>query len=109
MMGRRLSSILLAVMFLLASCGVDQGGAGTGDTTEISPDTAPAAIDLDGYTVIRPDAAGFATDAAISLRNSLVGAGTDVGIASDWIRDPSTLPETAKEILVGGTNRKEAE
>jgi hypothetical protein len=108
MMGRRLFSILLAVMFLLASCGVDQGGAGTGDTTEISPDTAPAAIDLDGYTVIRPDAAGFATDAAISLRNSLVGAGTDVGIASDWIRDPSTLPETAKEILVGGTNRKES-
>ena len=65
---------------------------------------------LAGYVVIRPDQADEQTIAAASkLYSELVKQfGTGVTFTTDYIGKDETLPQTAKEILVGLTNRAES-
>ena len=119
----RILALLLSALFALSAFyGCDTGDSGnTGDVTttegsgevttepvknvEITPDNAGE------YTVIRSE------DASESLRTAVAQFRTDLGkavggtlkISDDWIRNVEDLPESAKEIVVGTTNRPATE
>lgn len=62
------------------------------------------------YTIVRGDeSADFETKAAISLRKG-IGEKTkvDFPLTTDWVKKGEKIPETAKEIVVGNTNRPES-
>ncbi|MDD4772580.1 MAG: alpha-amylase family glycosyl hydrolase [Eubacteriales bacterium] len=63
-----------------------------------------------GYSVMRGDTASpVTTQAAVKLRRAIAEAtGEEIGIATDYIKDPSEIPGDAREILVGETNRAES-
>jgi len=103
-------SVLLAAMTVV-SCGTQ----GT-DPVETPAESTSAGIsaemlDLHGYKVIRPEKAdGYVVSGAVEVKKALNACGLDdVTIDSDWVKDVSTLPVEACEILVGHTNRPESE
>jgi len=61
------------------------------------------------YVVIRAEKADEATmDLVVSLRVAIEeNCGCNIKIASDWVRSESDIDPSAKEILVGNTNRPE--
>ena len=101
------AAILCAAAALLSSCS--GGETAATDTAEASQtEASPSGIGLDGYAVIRPmKATGRETDVAVSVRKALEDEGLSVTISDDWVKDVSSLPAVAKEILVGNTNRPE--
>lgn len=123
---KRIIALMLALLTcatLFVSCGTDPVGSGN-DTTPVVEDTTteapvettapPVAINVASngateYIVIRPDGAGQAVvNAAANLRLALSDAvGVQFRISDDWVKDPTTIPETAKEIVVGRCNRPE--
>lgn len=90
-------ALLLAV--LLSAC-----------KTENQADTEADVLPVCGYIVIRSDmSAQNVTDASVKLRRTIADAtGEDIKIATDYVKDPSGIPVSAKEILVGSTNRTES-
>ncbi len=102
-----LALILTLGAFGLVSC--DNGGGN---------DKAPAPVytlgnireTVSAYTIIRSDkAASLVIDSVKLLRSTVEQTtGVKLDISEDWVEDPSTLDSTAREILVGDTNRLES-
>jgi len=114
----RLSALLLVLImiFALPACTPPADGTVTGDTTTEAVTTAPPTyIDVlkDGkteYVIIRAEKASSAVISAAVSINEKVGSSIDFGrfkMNDDFIGRNQELPETAKEIVVGVTNRKE--
>ncbi|MHB1151307.1 MAG: hypothetical protein ACYCWE_07775 [Eubacteriales bacterium] len=63
------------------------------------------------YVIIRGDIASEEEiDAAVMLRDSILNtAGVKLQIKTDWIKNESDIPASAKEILIGQTNRTESD
>lgn len=125
---KRIIALILALLTcsaMLVACGTDPVGP-TNDTTPVAEDTTtaapvettapPVSVDIGSngateYIVIRPEDAGQTViSAASDLRLALSDAvGVQFRISDDWVKDPTTIPETAKEIVVGQCNRPENE
>ncbi len=119
----KLAAFLLAVVFVLtafAGCstpsdnpdGTQQGSnETTTNTTEITEapgvDLELGADALKEYKVIRAEkASDTIVSAAAALRTDLNAAlGASIGINEDWVRNLDEIPASAKEIVVGSTNR----
>jgi hypothetical protein len=104
----RAAAILLVMALIIplfASCKNTSGAQQPPDT-----DAASEPGRLSGYVVVRGDASPQATtQAAVKLRRAIADAsGEDIEITTDYVKDPSDIPVTAKEILVGDTNRAES-
>ncbi len=67
-------------------------------------------LSLSGYAVMRGDTSGQnTTQAAVRLRRAIAEAsGEEVKITTDYVGNLSDIPASAKEILVGITNRTES-
>ncbi len=123
---KRIIALMLALLTcatLFVACGTDPVGP-VDDTTPAAEDTTTAApvettapavsvtVAADGateYVVIRPEDAGQGVvNAAANLRLALSDAvGVQFRISDDWVKDPTSIPENAKEIVVGRCNRPE--
>lgn len=118
-------SLILAILMLLpfvVACGNNNGSGDTSavDSTEpeitIDPNAPGEVFDVavagaTEYKIIRPEKASDAVvNAAVKLRHAVMDVtGSDVTINEDWYnKNTETLPETAKEILIGQTNRQES-
>ncbi len=121
---KRLFALLLALILTLplVACGLPgndeqtEGGGSQTDTApaETSAPASPVNIIADGateYVIIRPDSADeLVINAATALRTELINAtDANVGIDTDWYKKGDTLPENAKEIVVGVCDRPATE
>ena len=121
-MTKRFTAFLLAMIMILGLVGCTGGeGAETTAPTETAPEVtekAEVSIELTAdllkdYVVCRPEkvkneSIDATIEAAKDLKNALKEAfGIDLKLSDDWYRASDGLPETAKEILVGKTNRVE--
>lgn len=111
--GRLTVIFLLILSFLLpfSSCNTNNVGEPSSKTEETSDETSTASfnVSLDGYTVIRPEkTSSVLLNSATSLFTRLKELGYSTDIGDDWIKAGSQLPASAKEILVGQTNREES-
>ena len=111
--GRLTVIFLLILSFLLpfSSCNTNNVGEPSSKTEETSDETSAASfnVSLDGYTVIRPEkTSSLLLNSATSLFTRLKELGYSTDIGDDWIKAGSQLPASAKEILVGQTNREES-
>ncbi len=131
-MSKRIIAFLLALItvFALVSCtpGGDttvtdppatEGEATENNTTEEITEAVAAPIELTAdilkdYTVYRPESVKnesitVTTAAARKIRDTInTTFGLEVKIMDDWYKKSEGLPATAKEILVGKTNRVES-
>ena len=122
-MFKRFTSFVLAflMIFALVACngeGDETTAAENIDTTEEVTEKADVSIEftadvLKDYIIRRPekvkDESMVATiEAAKALRDTINSTfGLSLELVDDWYKASEGLPETAKEILVGKTNRVE--
>jgi len=100
--------LLIAVIFCSCAGGSRlQKEDMTAITEEENTEAEITDISLSGYTVIRPDNQSYEFNPSIALYKALNSEFGDTNIATDWVKDKSTIPAQAKEILVGNTNRPE--
>lgn len=119
----KLLALLLAVIFVLATfvgCvqtspedteNTDITTSGEDTTTEVTEATGVdlelSKEDLSSYVIVR----GTSEDKTVRLAanafcDELNNAfGMDIELKEDWVKDPSSIPESAKEIVIGSTNR----
>lgn len=118
-------SLILAILMLLPFAVACGNNGGSDDTSAIGSTEPEITVDPDApgevfdvavegateYKIIRPEkTSDEVVNAAVKLRHAVMDiTGTDVTISEDWYnKNTETLPETAKEILVGQTNRQES-
>ncbi len=122
---KRFTAFLLALItvFALVGCQGGNEGIGSGDPAGTSEDVteAPAvSVDLDAtalaeYVIRRPEnvkneSIEASIQAAKKLREALkTELGIELQLLDDWHKATEELPATAKEILVGKTNRTETQ
>lgn len=97
---------LLILAAVLLSCS---GESGTGtDTSEESTVPEVQLISLAEYKIIRPDDQDEYTEAAKAVYTAMLAEFGNAQITVDFYKRTETLPEKAKEILIGPTNRPES-
>ncbi len=121
---KRIIAFLLALITVLALIGCQGGGEtpdpGTSDSSEEITQDQGASIELSAealaeYVIRRPEKVKNETldatiNAAKKLRDTINSEfGLDLQLQDDWYSASEALPETAKEILVGKTNRTETQ
>ncbi len=121
-MFKRFTAFLLAFVMIFAMIACDGGeGAETtagGDTTEEITEAADVSVEftadvLKDYVIRRPEkvkdeSINATISAAKTLRDTINSTfGLSLELSDDWYKVSEGLPETAKEILVGKTNRTE--
>lgn len=120
---KRFTAFLLALITVFSLVGCQGGDPAE---TTLAPDTSeeitePVAVPVEltadiiaQYTLHRPDIVkGESIEATIAATKKLREAiketfGVTLDLKDDWYKASDGLPETAKEILVGKTNRVEA-
>ncbi len=111
-MKRRIISLLLALLLLLAALTACNGGEGevTTEDTEESTDLVGVEVRISEYTLVRSVKASSATsELFLSLKASLKElSGNEIRVANDFSADGS-IPSDTKEILLGVTNRPQSE
>ncbi len=117
---KRITALLLAFLTVFALVGcTGNGSTNTEGSTAPETDAQAKVIELTAdllkdYTVYRPeDVKGesieLTTKAAAKLRKYInENFELSVDLKDDWYKKADGLPETAKEILVGKTNRAES-
>ena len=110
---RLFAASLLILSFLLpfSSCNTQSGDADPekSDSQVESTTDSEITVSLDGYTVIRPEKASTAVlNSAKALFSKLKELNFNTDIGDDWIRSVEDIPSSAKEILIGQTNREES-
>ena len=106
-------ALLIAMLFTMVGCNPTSGPAG--ETTPEETTVPVTYIDVlkDGksdYIIVRPEKASSALVAATVALNNEVGKTMDAGrfkMSDDYVGRNQELPETAKEIVIGVTTRKE--
>ncbi len=121
----KLAALLLAVVFVMTAfvgCTTTPNGPdntqGNDETTTTEVTEAPG-VDLElnaealkDYKFIRAEKASEALISAVSAFRVEINTalGSQIGINEDWVQNvESDIPESAKEIVVGPTNRPESE
>ena len=124
-MTKKLTAFLLAMIMVLGLVGCTGGTpseTAADETTDVvSVETEPSEVKIEltaellaQYQVLRPEKAakGESIDLTIAAAQNLKDAinnafGVELKLSDDWYKAADGLPETAKEILVGKTNRVE--
>ncbi len=124
---KRITAFLLALITVFALAGCQGGGneevttdAPEANTSEEITEAPVVSVDLDAtalaeYVIRRPEnvkneSIEASIQAAKKLRETLkADLGVDIPLQDDWHKATEELPATAKEILVGKTNRTEAQ
>ena len=122
-MFKRLTSFVLAFLMIFALVGCNGGEteettAADIVTTEEITEKVEVPVDLTadilaGYIIVRPEKVkNESIDVTLTATRALKEAlntsfGLDLKLSDDWYKAADGLPETAKEILVGKTNRVE--
>ncbi len=101
---RSILTVLLILALLLPTL-VSCAGGGKKDDKKDQPDDKPIGMDISGYKIIRPDAASENVKGVTSVTRAdiLKYAGIELEVAID-----EDTPDSAKEILIGETGRKES-
>ena len=122
-MFKRLTAFLLAFLMVMAVVGCNEvvppedstipsTSEEITETEKVEIPVELSAEELAEYVVIRPEKAdnnSVTVIAAKKIRETLNSAfGLQISIRDDWYNKTETLPATAKEILVGTTNRVES-
>lgn len=109
------------MVWAIVGCAVDVPGESTTDSSSVEETTEKVDVPVEltaetlaDYVVIRPETKGsdyaVTINAAKKLRETLnTTFGIQMSIKDDWHKATEALPETAKEILVGPTNRVETQ
>ncbi len=65
---------------------------------------------IEGYSIVRADASGNQTKECTKALKAAIKdtLGLSLTVISDWVKDESEIDKSAKEILVGKTNRAES-
>ena len=108
-------ALLFVMLFTMVGCKPTESGATDGTTPEEVTTVPVSYIDVlkDGkteYKIIRAEKASSAVVSAVVALNNKVGETMDDGrfrMSDDFVGRNQELPETAKEIVVGVTTRKE--
>ena len=124
---KRITAFLLALITVFALVGCQGGGneevttdAPEANSSEDITEAPVVSVDLDAtalaeYVIRRPEnvkneSIEASIQAAKKLRETLkADLGIDIPLQDDWHKATEELPATAKEILVGKTNRTEAQ
>lgn len=124
---KRITAFLLALITVFALAGCQGGGneevttdAPAANSSEEITEAPVVSVDLDAtalaeYVIRRPEnvkneSIEASIQAAKKLRETLkADLGVDIPLQDDWHKATEELPATAKEILVGKTNRTEAQ
>lgn len=124
---KRITAFLLALITVFALVGCQGGGneevttdAPEANSSEDITEAPVVSVDLDAtalaeYVIRRPEnvkneSIEASIQAAKKLRETLkADLGVDIPLQDDWHKATEELPATAKEILVGKTNRTEAQ
>ncbi len=124
---KRITAFLLALITVFALVGCQGGGneevttdAPAANSSEEITEAPVVSVDLDAtalaeYVIRRPEnvkneSIEASIQAAKKLRETLkADLGVDIPLQDDWHKATEELPATAKEILVGKTNRTEAQ
>ncbi|MBR4034776.1 MAG: alkaline phosphatase, partial [Clostridia bacterium] len=123
---KRITAFLLALITVFALVGCQGGNeevttdAPEANTSEEITEAPVVSVDLDAtalaeYVIRRPEnvkneSIEASIQAAKKLRETLkADLGVDIPLQDDWHKATEELPATAKEILVGKTNRTEAQ
>ncbi len=103
------SKLKITAFLLLAALLLPSLAACKAELQNDVPDTAALSAGT-GYVVMRGDtSAQNTTQASIKLRRAIADAtGEDIKITTDYVKNLSDIPASAKEILVGSTNRAES-
>ncbi len=123
-MFKRITAFLLAFLTVFTLIGCNGTGStnttadpGTSDIPETDPPVVTVELTADmlkEYTVYRPEkvkgeSIEITTASAVKLRKAIQSAfEIEISLKDDWYKQSDGLPETAKEILVGKTNRAES-
>ncbi len=118
-MFKRTLSLILALLLTVVCIGcvptTPPSDTTEGDNTTEAP-IVPIELDaetLAQYTIIRPEGVlkgdlEIVVNAAVKLRTEInTSFGITMGILDDWVKNVEEIPTTAKEIVVGITNRPE--
>lgn len=99
----KLIALVCFCLFMLSGCGKN------GENQDSSA-LVLAAGGTTEYVIVRGDSASREEiGAAVLLRDAVLKeTGIKIPIKTDWVKDKSDLPVSAKEILVGKTNRAES-
>lgn len=108
-------ALLFVMLFTMVGCKPTESGVTDGTTPEEVTTVPVSYIDVlkDGkteYKIIRAEKASSAVVSAVVALNNKVGETMDDGrfkMSDDFVGRNQELPETAKEIVVGVTTRKE--
>jgi len=115
----RLSAFLLMLIMLLSMAACKPSDPTVtpqdGTTTDAGTTAPPTYVDIlkDGktdYIIVRAEKASSAVVSAAVSINDTVGSSIDYGrfkMSDDFVGRNQEIPETAKEIVIGVTNRKE--
>lgn len=122
---KRITALLLAIITILALVGCRSIGSGndtesTSDSVENTTEAPAVSLDLDAealaeYIIRRPEkvkneSIEASVQAAKKLREAIkTELGIELQLQDDWHKASDELPATAKEILVGKTNRNETQ
>ena len=106
---KRASAVIIAALFILCtavSCYEKNKEEDTEDT--VSSALVSSRTDLSEYTIVRSDTATKpVVEAAVKLRKAINKKfGCDISITTDFVKNESDIPLSAKEILIGSTNRR---
>lgn len=102
----RITAVLLLTALLIPAVTACKAKIGPADTADTKVPSAAAS----GYVVMRGDTSAQITmQASVKLRRAIADAtGEDIKIATDYVKNLSDIPVSAKEILIGDTNRAES-
>ena len=119
---KRFLALVLSLLFVASAfVGCNTGSSdNTGDTTaaEDTVVTTPPPVNVEispenigDYTIIRSEGASEALRTAVATFRTDLGQaiGKNPKISDDWVKDVASLPESAKEIVVGATNRPDSD
>lgn len=122
---KRITALLLAIITILALVGCRSIGSGndtesTSDSVENTTEAPAVSLELDTealaeYIIRRPEkvkneSIEASVQAAKKLREAIkTELGIELQLQDDWYKASDELPATAKEILVGKTNRNETQ
>lgn len=107
----RMISSVIAAAVTLAAAACSAASASDESSPDPPTESVPTIAErFDGYTIVRSDtASGPVVQAVIRLRKAFEAAGCDLPLTTDFTKDPTSLPSSAKEILIGDTNRPASE
>ena len=103
--------LIASVLLISLSAVFFPGCVSETKTEDVSPVSPTIPAELSEYTIVRPDdAAAPLVKAVIKLRKAIASStGYELPLKTDFEKNKADIPDSAKEILIGRTNRQASE